>query len=63
MSVCARCGRELNSDDIGITRKLINRGAESFYCVGCIALRFRISEKDVRRLIDNFRAAGCSMFS
>ena len=62
MSKCISCGRELDGDDIGITRKLINRGAQDFYCVKCLSVRFGISEEDVRRLIENCRAAGCSLF-
>ena len=63
MSTCARCGCKLTSDEIGITRKLINRGTETFYCVKCLALQFGISEEDVRRLIRNFKAVGCHLFS
>ncbi len=62
MSRCAGCGRELESDEIAITRKLINRGAESFFCVTCLAKHFNISEQAVRQLIERFRAAGCSLF-
>lgn len=59
---CVSCGRELVSDEIAITRKMINRNAEEFYCVDCLALMFRITPGDVRSLIEHFRSAGCSLF-
>ncbi len=62
MSACAQCGKALTNDEIAITRKLVNRGTERFYCIKCLAERFKISEEDVRRLIENFKAAGCSLF-
>ena len=62
VSRCAACGKELESDEIAITRKLVNRGCDSFYCVPCLAARFSISEEDVRALIERFKAAGCSLF-
>ena len=59
---CVRCGRKLTADEIAVTKKLINRGAQEFFCVPCLAARFNISSKDVEELIDSFKAAGCSLF-
>ena len=60
---CVLCGRALTSDEIAVTKKLINRGAQSFFCVPCLAARFKITEEDVYGLIENFKVAGCSLFS
>ncbi|MBQ3668512.1 MAG: DUF2197 domain-containing protein [Clostridia bacterium] len=62
MEKCAVCQKTLTRDEIGITKKLINRGAESFLCKECLARRFKIEVKDVDRLIENFRRDGCSLF-
>ena len=61
-AACIRCGRALSHDEVAITKKLINRGTQEFFCVPCLAARFKISEKDVYGLIENFKAAGCSLF-
>ena len=58
---CVLCGRKLTSDEIAITRKLINRAAEEFCCITCLAAKFSVSEEDIRRLIEIFRQAGCSL--
>ena len=62
MEKCAVCQKTLTRDEIGITKKLINRGAESFLCKECLARRFKIEVSDIDRLIENFRRDGCSLF-
>ena len=45
MSTCKKCGRELNGNDIGLTKKLINRGSTEFLCINCIAEKFDCSKE------------------
>ncbi len=44
MTLCAGCGRPLTKDEIALTKKLVNRGAESFLCLSCLAEKFGVSE-------------------
>jgi len=60
---CVQCGAVLTGDDIGITKKLINRGATAFLCVRCVARRFGVSEELIRKKIEEYRAYGCSLFT
>lgn len=62
MSKCAVCGKELTRDETGITKKLVNRGTETFFCKSCLAARLKISVEDIDRLIESFKNAGCSLF-
>lgn len=62
MSECIRCGRELTADEIGIYRKLINRGAEEYLCIPCLSEDLKISEEEIRKKIEQFRKAGCTLF-
>ena len=42
-SNCAKCNRLLDSDDIGASKKLINRGmTEGFCCKACLAKEFGV---------------------
>ena len=59
---CQSCGRTLTRDEIGLSRKLINRGTQTFFCIHCLARDFRVSEKTLRQMIERFREAGCSLF-
>jgi len=59
---CRECGKPITNDEIGITKKMVNRGCEEFYCMECLAREFRITVDDVKALIERFRAAGCTLF-
>jgi hypothetical protein len=59
---CVRCGAPLVKDDIAMTRKMINRGAESFYCLSCLADHFELTEDILREKIREFKAMGCTLF-
>ena len=59
---CVTCGRPLTADEIAVTKKLINRGAASFYCVDCLAAYFAVTSADIRERIAYFRASGCTLF-
>ena len=60
--ICVTCGRLLTADEVAVTKKLINRGATSFYCVDCLAAYFAVTSDDIRERIAYFRASGCMLF-
>lgn len=62
MSRCKNCGKELNTVDVGLTKKLINRGATEFYCKKCLAAKFNVTEELLDEKVRQFRAAGCMLF-
>lgn len=62
MSNCTDCGKELNVYDIGIHKKLVNRGAESFRCMNCTARHFDISIEMLWDKVDLFVKQECSLF-
>ncbi|MBR6954853.1 MAG: hypothetical protein IKH77_07455 [Clostridia bacterium] len=60
---CAECGKApLTQVETGLTRKLINRGAVSCYCLACLAKRFRVSQEQLLEMAEAFRASGCTLF-
>ncbi len=60
---CANCGRELTCDELGLSRKLINRATATFYCITCLAKDYRVTEDKLRELIERYRAGGCTLFA
>lgn len=60
--LCKACGRPLTSDEIAVTKKLINRGAAEFMCVTCLARHFEVTEADIEERIRHFRHMGCTLF-
>ncbi len=62
MPKCMKCGRTLTYDEIGIHKKMINRGAEEFFCLTCLAESTGSTEERLRERIEHFRKQGCLLF-
>ena len=57
------CDKELLSDEIAIYKKLVNRGAERYLCIDCLAEYFKCSRKAIEDKIDYYRKSGeCTLF-
>lgn len=61
--LCCKCQKKLTSDEIGLHKKLVNRGATEYLCMKCLGEHFRVSEEFLKRKIDEFRMQGCTLFS
>ncbi len=59
---CRKCKKPLTSDEIGATRKLVNRGSQVFYCLDCLAEAFDITREDIEKKIVYFKEMGCTLF-
>ncbi len=59
---CAVCGRRTSSDERALTKKMINRGAEEFLCLDCMAQKFEVSVDSLREKIVEFKEMGCTLF-
>lgn len=62
MNVCICCGKELSFNEVGATRKFINRGSTVFYCKDCLAVKLGVTARDIDRKIEEFRQQGCTLF-
>lgn len=60
---CIKCGAKLTHDDIGLHRKLVNRGAMEFMCIRCLAERYKVSVERLEEKIKEYKASGCTLFS
>ena len=63
MLKCICCGRELTHNEVGLTKKLINRGATQFLCIDCLARKFEVTREDLEKKIIEFKEMGCTLFS
>ena len=63
MSQCMKCARELTGDEIGLHKKMINRGATEFMCLTCLAKYYDCSEDLLIQKMEQFRAQGCMLFA
>ena len=62
MHDCRQCGAPLSRDEVGLTKKLINRGATQYLCIDCLAKKFEVTREDLEKKIEEFRQMGCTLF-
>ena len=63
MAECRQCGRGLTADEIGLYRKTVHRGAETFLCITCLAGFYHCEESLLEKKIEQFREQGCMLFA
>lgn len=63
MLKCRQCGAPLSNVEIGLTKKLVNRGAESFLCLDCLGKFFGATRERLLAMAERFRAQGCTLFA
>lgn len=61
-TTCIKCGAKLTGFDIGLHRKLINRGATEFMCIRCLAEKFKVPVERMEQKIEEYREWGCTLF-
>ena len=59
---CAKCGAPISSDEAGLTRKLVNRGAVELFCFDCLGAMFHATRAQLDEMIRAYREAGCTLF-
>lgn len=62
MEKCLKCGKVLTHDEIGLHKKLCNRGATEFMCIKCLSEHFEVSEDLLKEKIQQFKKMGCTLF-
>ena len=60
--VCMQCGQRVSRDEIGLTKKLINRGTTKWLCCSCLSRHFDVSVDVLKRKVEEFREMGCTLF-
>lgn len=59
---CFKCKVNISSDEVALTKKLVNRGCTKFLCVGCLGDEFKVSKEALLEKIEYFKKAGCWLF-
>ena len=62
MEKCMNCQKALTHNEIGLHKKLINRGATKYMCKQCLAGYFNIPTELLDKKIEQFKEEGCTLF-
>lgn len=61
--VCCFCGKEsLSKNEIGLTKKLLNKNAKRFYCLNCLAEYLEVDAEILLEKVEEFKTQGCILF-
>ena len=60
---CLKCKRELTPDEIGLHKKLVNRGASEYMCIDCLSQYFDVPITILYEKIEQFKKMGCTLFN
>ena len=60
---CYMCGKpKLTKDEIGLTKKIIDKNTSIFYCLPCMAEYLEVTEEELMSKIEEFKNEGCTLF-
>ena len=60
---CYVCGKTpLSKDEVGLTKKIIDKKAVMFYCLPCLAEYLEVTEEELSAKIEEFKSEGCKLF-
>ena len=63
MKKCYVCGKEhLTKDEIGLTKKIIDKKSTTFYCLSCLAEYLEVTEEELIAKVEEFKNEGCALF-
>lgn len=63
MANCYACGKKnLSKNEIGLTKKLIGKNTNKFYCISCLAEQLEVTQEELLDKIDEFKNEGCKFF-
>ena len=60
---CYVCGKEvLSKNEIGLTKKLLDKDTRRFYCLDCLAEHLDADREFLLAKIEEFKEQGCKLF-
>ncbi|EKQ56610.1 MULTISPECIES: hypothetical protein [unclassified Clostridium] len=60
--ICKECNKILETDEVAIYRRLVQRGATEYLCIDCLSKHFKCSRDLIIERIIHFREIGCTLF-
>ena len=60
---CYVCGKKnLSKNEIGLTKKLLDKDVKRFYCLDCLAEYLEVDTEFLLAKVEEFKEQGCILF-
>jgi len=61
--ICYVCGKyDLNRNEVGLTKKLLDKDSKHFYCLDCLAEYLEVDTELLLAKVEDFKEQGCLLF-
>jgi len=61
--ICYICGKNgLSKNEIGLTKKLLDKDSKRFYCADCLAEYLEVDTEFLLAKAEEFKEQGCKLF-
>lgn len=60
---CYVCGKEaLNKNEVGLTKKLLDKESKIYYCLDCLAEYLEVDTEFLLEKVEELKEQGCKLF-
>ena len=60
---CHTCRKQLVTDEVALCQRLLGMQIGSFYCIGCLAVKLKVTVPRLQELTQRFKEMGCAYFT
>lgn len=62
MKKCCDCEKILTKDEIGMSRKMLGKDTDNYFCLECMAEYLDTTIEELLDRIEMFKEEGCTLF-
>lgn len=62
MKNCVNCGRNLQKDEIALSKKMLGKNTKQFLCLDCLSDYLNTDQEILKEKIEQFKDEGCTLF-
>ena len=60
---CHTCRKQLVTDEVALSQRLLGMQIGSFYCIDCLAVKLKVTVPRLQELTQRFKEMGCAYFT
>lgn len=60
---CCVCRKQLVTDEVALSQRLLGMQIGSFYCLDCLAVKLNVTVSRLQELTRRFKEMGCAYFT
>ena len=60
---CGVCRKQLATDEVALSQRLLGMQIGSFYCIDCLARKLNVTVPRLEELTRRFKEMGCAYFT